>query len=58
MRSLAGLARVAEARGDRSTARLRHRQAAQAASLPGTTAPVVLRLTGLPELPHGEAEGH
>ncbi|MFJ3309335.1 ATP-binding protein [Streptomyces sp. NPDC086549] len=52
VRTLAGLARVAEAHGDGPTARLRYRQAAEAVTVPGTTAPVVLRLLGLPETVH------
>ncbi|MFF3469234.1 hypothetical protein [Streptomyces sp. NPDC002619] len=49
VRTLAGPARVAEAHGDRPTARLRYRQAAEAATVPGTSAPAVLHLLGLPE---------
>ncbi|MEU5599809.1 BTAD domain-containing putative transcriptional regulator [Streptomyces sp. NPDC020298] len=49
VRTLTGLARVAEARGEGDTARLYYRQAAEAVSLPGATAPAVLRLLGLPE---------
>ncbi|MGW2651114.1 hypothetical protein ACWC2T_41110 [Streptomyces sp. NPDC001393] len=49
VRTLAGLARVHEARGDRQTARLWYRQAAAAVSLPGASAPAVLALLGLPE---------
>ncbi|MGW3177379.1 BTAD domain-containing putative transcriptional regulator [Streptomyces sp. NPDC001153] len=49
VRTLAGLARVAEAHGELPTARSYYRRAAEAMSLPGAAAPVVLRLLNLPE---------
>ncbi|WEB44551.1 AfsR/SARP family transcriptional regulator [Streptomyces yunnanensis] len=52
IRTLAGLARVADACGDRAGARARYRQAAEAASASGaaprTSLPDALRLMGLP----------
>ncbi|MFF4402662.1 ATP-binding protein [Streptomyces sp. NPDC001480] len=49
VRALAGLARVAEIRGDRDTARLHYRRAAEAATVPGASASAVLAMLGLPE---------
>ncbi|THA47722.1 BTAD domain-containing putative transcriptional regulator [Streptomyces sp. A1136] len=52
VRTLAGLGRVAEARGDDAAALARYRQAARAAesaAVPATTLPEALRLLGLPE---------
>ncbi|TYB55377.1 AAA family ATPase [Nonomuraea sp. PA05] len=49
VRTLAGLGRVAEARGDQVTARDRYRQSAASASAIGASVPDALRLLGLPE---------
>ncbi|MGW7824890.1 ATP-binding protein [Streptomyces puniciscabiei] len=49
VRTLAGLANVAEARGDSAAARRHYRRAAETMSLPGASASVVLRLLNLPE---------
>ncbi len=49
VRTLAGLGRVAEARGDHTTARTRYRQAAENATALGSSTPDALRLLGLPE---------
>ncbi|GAA2796811.1 BTAD domain-containing putative transcriptional regulator [Kitasatospora paracochleata] len=49
VRTLAGLARVAELRGDHLTARTRYRAAADTATEVGHDAPAVLRLLGVPE---------
>ncbi|KAA9375659.1 tetratricopeptide repeat protein [Microbispora cellulosiformans] len=49
VRALAGLGRVAEARGDHSTARTRYREAAGAVAAGGISAPDALRRLGLPE---------
>ncbi|MEV5873678.1 BTAD domain-containing putative transcriptional regulator [Streptomyces sp. NPDC052101] len=52
VRTLAGLGRTAEARGDHAAARARYRQAARAAEsevVPAATLPEALRLLGLPE---------
>ncbi|MGW3348701.1 BTAD domain-containing putative transcriptional regulator [Nonomuraea rubra] len=49
VRTLAGLGRVAEARGDHATARARYRQSAASASAIGSSVPDALRLLGLPE---------
>ncbi|MFI6444536.1 BTAD domain-containing putative transcriptional regulator [Kitasatospora sp. NPDC050543] len=49
VRTLAGLARVAELRGDHATARTRYRAAAESVAEVGHDAPAVLRLLGLPE---------
>ncbi|GAA2213533.1 BTAD domain-containing putative transcriptional regulator [Nonomuraea monospora] len=49
VRTLAGLGRVAEARGDHVTARARYRQSAASASAIGASVPDALRLLGLPE---------
>jgi predicted ATPase/DNA-binding SARP family transcriptional activator len=49
IRLLAGLARLAEARGDHATARARYGQAAASASVMGDATPQVLRMLGLPE---------
>ncbi|BFV60810.1 BTAD domain-containing putative transcriptional regulator [Kitasatospora sp. CMC57] len=48
VRALAGLAHVAELRGDHATAQLRFRTAAGTAAEVGDGAPAVLRLLGLP----------
>lgn len=49
VRALAGLARIAELRGDHATARTRYRTAAESAAEVGHDAPALLRLLGLPE---------
>ncbi|MEQ4722299.1 BTAD domain-containing putative transcriptional regulator [Nonomuraea sp. B19D2] len=49
VRALAGLGRVAEARGDHATARSRYREIAEAAAVIGASTPEALRLMGLPE---------
>jgi predicted ATPase/DNA-binding SARP family transcriptional activator len=49
VRTLAGLGRVAEARGDHATARARYRQSAASASAIGSSVPDALRMLGLPE---------
>ncbi|MFD7913245.1 BTAD domain-containing putative transcriptional regulator [Streptomyces sp. NPDC059752] len=48
VRTFAGLGRVAEARGDRVTARTRYREAAEAAAGTGAETSEALRLLGLP----------
>ncbi|MFB7267594.1 BTAD domain-containing putative transcriptional regulator [Streptomyces nojiriensis] len=48
VRTLAGLGRVAEARGDLAAARTRYREAAEAAAGTGAETPEALRLLGLP----------
>ncbi|MEV0412221.1 BTAD domain-containing putative transcriptional regulator [Streptomyces sp. NPDC050448] len=48
VRTLAGLGRIAEARGDRAAARTRYREAAEAAMATGADTPDALRLLGLP----------
>ncbi|MGW2641304.1 ATP-binding protein [Streptomyces sp. NPDC001348] len=52
VRTLAGLGRIAEARGDHTAALARYREAAEsaAAAVPGTALPDALRLLGLPEV--------
>ncbi|MFF4015413.1 ATP-binding protein [Streptomyces sp. NPDC001843] len=51
VRTLAGLGRIAETRGDRAAARARYREAAEsaAAAVPRAALPDALRLLGLPE---------
>ncbi|MFD3994568.1 BTAD domain-containing putative transcriptional regulator [Streptomyces sp. NPDC058583] len=49
VRTLAGLGRVAEARGDHATARTRYREAGESAAVMGPDTPAALRLLGLPE---------
>ncbi|MFI7640689.1 BTAD domain-containing putative transcriptional regulator [Nonomuraea sp. NPDC049400] len=49
VRALAGLGRVAEARGDHATARSRYREIAGSAAVIGASTPDALRLMGLPE---------
>ncbi|MEU6623196.1 BTAD domain-containing putative transcriptional regulator [Streptomyces litmocidini] len=49
VRTFAGLGRVAEARGDRTTARTRYREAGEAAVAMGPDTLGALRLLGLPE---------
>ncbi|WP_328621884.1 BTAD domain-containing putative transcriptional regulator [Streptomyces sp. NBC_00354] len=48
VRTLVGLGRIAEARGDRAAARTRYREAAEAALRTGADTPEALRLLGLP----------
>ncbi|MFF3863524.1 BTAD domain-containing putative transcriptional regulator [Streptomyces sp. NPDC002209] len=48
VRTLAGLGRIAEARGERAAARSRFREAAEAAEGTGADTPEALRLLGLP----------
>ncbi|MFD0351262.1 ATP-binding protein [Kitasatospora aburaviensis] len=49
VRTLAGLARVAEANGDRAAARTHYRRAAESAAAVGPSASAVLRVLGLPD---------
>ncbi|MEU7060286.1 hypothetical protein [Streptomyces sp. NPDC046197] len=49
VRTLAGLGRIAEARGDEAGARARYREAAEATAATGAALPDVLCLLGLPE---------
>ncbi|MEV0233383.1 BTAD domain-containing putative transcriptional regulator [Nonomuraea sp. NPDC050786] len=49
VRALAGLGRVAEARGDRAAARSRYQEIAESAAMIGAATPDALRLMGLPE---------
>ncbi|MFF3842940.1 BTAD domain-containing putative transcriptional regulator [Streptomyces sp. NPDC001930] len=49
VRALAGLGRVAEARGDHTTARTRYREAGESAAVMGPDTLGALRLLGLPE---------
>ncbi|MFC3573633.1 BTAD domain-containing putative transcriptional regulator [Streptomyces yaanensis] len=49
VRTLAGLGRIAEGRGDHAGARARYREAAESAAVTGAALPDALRLLGLPE---------